>query len=308
MMYVVDLIVLAAVKKAIQHLRENPDESEFLFNNYIAIKSLEELTGGYEYIKQIIDIIQGVGGKELEVLPYYKTKSPGNYGLYIIESGGETIQFIGDQGVIVPQEMPPDLFLMADAVKLEDPNTLVFLNTTIKNILFTGLVGVMNIPSCYFQSKIVMVTSDENFTYVELADPIPLVGNIPQLDGWRFYSSNSYRMINTHSSTDEVSISLLLRTAGDVELHKLFGVIVRYALKSQRQYLDSHGYQVSKIITRSVPQEEGSTQDVIFTTTFNLTGKATDSWVHRKTKVPDQMCLTLQAESGNKSDKKITLL
>ncbi len=309
MMYVADLVVISAINNALKHLKDNPDEAEFLFSGYVCLKPLSELTGGYRFVKQIIDVLSGKDDKKIFVTPFYNMSSLNNYEIFVADSGAETIQFIGDQAPLVHECMPSDLYLRADASGVKDKNTLKFLRSTCAcDILFTGLVAVLNDKKAYFQAKIKSISMDEEYVYVELDKELPKNGSSYKLRDWQFYSSNSSRVVNLHASLDDVSVSVMLRTVGDVELHKLLAIVVRYALKSQRPFLESNGLQVSRITSRSAPQEDSATQDVAFTTTFNLTCKARDMWVYQKSKIPDRIGLEVIAVSDNPNNEDITLV
>lgn len=308
MLYITDLVVVAAVNKAIEHLKQNPDELEFLLSGYMCLKPIAELTGGYAYVKQLMDVILGVNDKKLIVSTYYNPNPTSNYELFVIGSGGEATQFLGDQGHISTYETKPTVYLTANASGIASSNTLKFLKSTCAcDILFPSLVAVLNDGSCQFVAKVVSVINSEDYVHVSLDKDIPLSGSKPKLNGWQFLSPNPYQIVDTHSSGDQINIQMLLRTTGDAELHKLFAMIVRYALKSQRVFMTANGIQVSRV-SQSPLSEEGSTQDMIFTSNFTLSGTAFDTWINSKQQAPDRVVFELTAVPQDPENEEVKLL
>lgn len=306
MMYIADLVVINAVNKAIEHLRQNPDELEFLFTGYMCLPDVAKLTGGYKYVKQIMEVIQGVGDKKLNVQTYYNVETSTNYDLYVIDSGSESDMFMGDQGNIYSQCIEPTVYLTADASVLSSKSTLKFLKTTCAcDIIFVGMIAKARVNGCDFEAKVLSISFDANgMVDVELDKPIPKNGKSLVLKGWQFISPNPRQIVNTHASLDRVNVSLMLRTAGDIEIHKLFSIVVRYALKSQRPYLEANGIQISSV-SRGPAQEENSGQNIFFTTQFSLTGKAADHWIYQKNIPPDKMQIAFSFKSNNPSNEEV---
>ena len=308
MLYIPDLVVISAVNRALERLRNNPDELEFLLSGYMCLKPVAELTGGYAYVKQLMDVILGVNDKKLIVSTYYNTNQTSNYELFVVASGGESTMFLGDQGQVSSCEVSARVYLTANASKVLDKRTLKFLKSTCAcDIVFPSMTAYLKDGDCEFSAKVVSVINHEDYVHVTLDKDVPLSGSKPKLNGWQFKSPVDYQVVDTHASGDSVSVQLLLRTAGDAELHKLFAMIVRFALKSERQFMTTNGLQVSRV-SQSPLSEEGSTQDIVFTSNFSLNATAFDHWIYSKSTPPDRVSLEVTATSDNPQNEDVKIL
>ena len=197
-------------------------------------------------------------------------------------------------------------------MKNKGKNKLVFLkNTGLLEIVSIGMNAVISTPTGVFEAKVLDVFPDkknlpdapssEGFNNsdsitVILNKEIPFFEGKPLLKNWSFKSQHSTRVAVVGASGDSVNIGVLLKTTGDIQLHKLFSLVMRYILKKGRMTLESQGLQVATI-TQSPPSEEGSTQDIAFTTTFSIKATAFDFWIEKTVSLPDKVCLHIDGVS-----------
>lgn len=315
-MYLADLAVMATIQSGLQHLKEHPDELEYLLSNYIDLCMINKMTGGYKYVRMLMDVMLEKAGQQIIVDEYYTQNTQSNYAVYVISSGGESNKFFSDYGQQESQEIEPKVYLVANAIKNKGKNKLVFLKSTgILEIVSVGMNAVISTPAGLFEAKVLDVFPDkkslpdapssEGFNNsdsitVILNKDIPVFEGKPLLSNWSFKSQHSTRTAVINASGDSVNIGVLLKTTGDIQLHKLFSLVMRYILKKGRMTLESQGLQIATI-TQSPPSEEGSTQDIAFTTTFSIKATAFDFWIERIVSLPDRVCLHIDGVSQDGS-------
>jgi hypothetical protein len=311
-MYLADLAVMTTIQSGLAHLKENPDELEYILSNYVDLCMINKLTGGYKYVKMLMDVVLDKTGQQIIVDEYYTQNTQPNYGIYVIASGGESNKFFGDYGQEEQQVISPKVYLVADAIKIKGKNKLVFLKSTgILEILAVGMKASISTPQQEFIATITDIFPDnknladapsaqgvaasDSATVVLDAD-IPIFEGKPLLKGWNFKSRHGYRTAVVNASGDSVNIGVLLKTAGDIQLHKLFCLILRYVLKKGRMTLESQGLQIATI-SQNAPEEEGGGQDIFFSTAFSIRATAFDFWIERKVQSPDKICLHVDGVS-----------
>lgn len=311
-MYLADLAVMTTIQSGLAHLKENPDELEYILSNYVDLCMINKLTGGYKYVKMLMDVVLEKTGQQIIVDEYYTQNTQPNYGIYVIASGGESNKFFGDYGQEEQQIISPKVYLVADAIKIKGKNKLVFLKSTgILDILAVGMKASISTPEQEFIATIKDIFPDNknipdapsaqgvaapDSATVVLDMDIPVFEGKPLLKGWNFKSRHGYRTAIVNASGDSVNVGILLKTAGDIQLHKLFCLILRYVLKKGRMTLESQGLQIATI-TQNAPEEEGGGQDIFFSTAFNVRATAFDFWIDRKVQSPDKICLHVDGVS-----------
>jgi hypothetical protein len=315
-MYLADLAVMATIQSGLQHLKENPDELEYLLSNYVDLCMINKMTGGYKYVRMLMDVMLDKSGQQIIIDEYYTQNTQSNYAVYVISSGGESNKFFSDYGQEEQQQIDPKVYLIADAFKNKGKNKLVFLkNTGILDAVSVGMKAVIATPSGTFEASVKEIFPDKknqpdapssegvnnpDSITVVLDQDIPFFEGKPCLKGWNFKSKHKARVAVINASGDSVNIGVLLKTTGDIQLHKLFTLVMRYILKKGRMTLESQGLQVATI-TQSPPSEEGGTQDVAFTTTFSIKAAAFDFWIDKKVSLPDKICLHVDGVSQDGS-------
>lgn len=311
-MYLADLAVMTTIQSGLQHLKENPEELEYLLSNYIDLCMINKMTGGYKYIRTLMDVMLEKAGQQIIVDEYYTQNTQSNYAVYVISSGGESNKFFSDYGQQEQHQIDPKVYIMADAIKTKGKNKLVFLkNTNLLSIVSVGMKAFILTSTGEFEASVLDIFPDKknisdapssdgvnnsDSVTVILDRDIPLFENKPILKGWTFRSKHKSKIATINASGDSVNVGVLLKTTGDIQLHKLFCLVMRYILKKGRVVLESQGLQVATV-TQSPPSEEGSTQDIAFTTTFSIKATAFDFWIEKIVSLPDKVCLHVDGVS-----------
>jgi hypothetical protein len=289
MFYIADLSVIAVLKAAMTHLKENPDELEYILRGYIDIQGIAEMTGGQKYIKQIVEMI--TTGRSLSIEQSYTLDQPSNNALYVSASGSESTMFLGDFGTDESEPVEPIIYCTATAISandkvinFSDPDKNVY-NSIWKNLAmkqgkFTTIIADM---FYHEDTKILEIHVDSSLPIEHTTSAIPLID-------WKFTSPDPVNFIHTNASIDNVNITMFLRTTGDVEIHKLFALVVRYCVKKSRLAFEYLGLQVSSFSWQS-PQPDTGSDDVIFNSTFAMNCKCTDKWIEYKKRSTDRVDL-----------------
>jgi len=131
---------------------------------------------------------------------------------------------------------------------------------------------------------------------VVLDKDFPVFEGKALLKNWTIKSKHEERVAVVNGSGDSVNVGILLKTTGDIQLHKLFTLVLRYVLKKGRMTLESQGLQIATV-TQGAPEEDGSSQDIVFTTSFNIRATAFDFWIDRKVESADKICLHVDGVS-----------
>jgi hypothetical protein len=122
------------------------------------------------------------------------------------------------------------------------------------------------------------------------------------LERWEFRAYESGYVVTYGNSTDSVSARVFLRSAGDIEFHKLLRMIVRYCIKSGRQLFE---FQNCQMMTMSMgePQPDFTGESASgFTTVFNLSFKSTDTWIIKKDKLPEKIGFAIQTYEDSEDE------
>lgn len=315
-MYLADLAVMSTIQSGLDHLKEHPDELEYILSNYIDLCMINKMTGGYKYVRMLMDVMLEKAGQQIIVDEYYTQNTQSNYAVYVISSGGESNKFFSDYGQQEEQKIDPKVYLIANAIKVKRKNKLVFLKDTgILDIVSVGMNAVITTPAGLFEARVLEIFPDKkslldapssegynnsDSVTVILSKDIPLFEGKPLLNNWTFRSRHNVKTAVINASGDSVNIGVLLKTTGDIQLHKLFSLVMRYVLKKGRMSLEAQGLQVATI-TQSPPSEEGGTQDIIFTTTFSIKATAFDFWIEKTVSLPDRVCLHIDGVSQDGS-------
>lgn len=283
MLHATDLVVLAAIKDNMKHLQENQDELELVLSNFIDISVVKNLMRDpIKYVRQAIDVINGKNGVALEYFQAYTTQSSPNYAIYVKASNTEDLQYMNDFGTYQEITINPKLYATENAIGLHDEYTLIFDPTRyMGNKIFTGLKAINR--SANFEASVIdLVVHSDNSTWVTLNQLVPVALNKPVLAGWEFQSPTARRTYRLHGSGDQVNVQVALRTAGDIELHRVFAMLVRYCLKRGRQsHFEFNNFQKTTVVQSEVEQDS-MRPDIGFETFFTVSGVSHDMWVDSK--------------------------
>jgi hypothetical protein len=161
-MYLADLAMMATIQSGLQHLKDNPDELEYILSNYVDLCMINKMTGGYKYVRMLMDVVLEKSGQQIIVDEYYTQNTQSNFAIYVISSGGESNKFFSDYGQQEQQQIDPKVYLIADAVKIKGKNKLVFLkNTGILDAVSVGMKAHISIPTGNFEATVTDIFPDK---------------------------------------------------------------------------------------------------------------------------------------------------
>lgn len=288
-----DMTVIEGFNRAFANLRRNPHHLEFITCSYHATPYLRDLHGD-KYIEQVVKLITE---NRIFVEPGYRLDAAKFPSITVIASYTEDQQFIGDYGDSYEQSVvKPTIYKTFDSKALSaDKKTLTApkgLDVELYALPGRVLVAPDNTKYRIVQT-VITDAGVEIFTDVEMPQILP---------SWKIQSLDVSRIAEVNTSLNNADISIQLTTTGDIEVHKLLGLVCRYALKWNRRFFESQGLQVS-VSSQSYPTITDETQ-MIIQTQFRLSGKITDSWIVQESNNPAEldynMCVVPQKEDESK--------
>jgi hypothetical protein len=304
MLYNADMAVMSIVLNRLQYLRDNPDELAMLFEHYRLQWSYFSAIGcdPEQYIAKIVELFTKKNYPLINVFEGYTRQPSPNFAIFVYSSSSEETKFMGDFHEYATETLTPTVYATNIKVhhieNFEDSSILYISRRCNLQDKIWRLQRVVN-PQIPDQSWLVTQIADDGEQYirVELNDAISEVnGQIP-LTGWEFRAFASGWQVEYGISTDAVTARLFLRTAGDIELHKLLCMIVRYCLKSGRHLFEFQNCQLSTM-GQSEPQPDFSGEAASgFTSVFNLSFRSTDRWIRQRTRLPERITFQVQAYS-----------
>jgi hypothetical protein len=294
MFAVADLIVLEAIEKGLENLRNNPHHLEFILGRYEETCYMRKLHGT-QYIRQCKELILQ---NKISVRPFYVLDLAKLPSISVLAQYQEDTQVFGDYGSVDEmKEIAPKVLGQMQAVSwgIEDTELVVSGLDTIANWIYPGLY----LRQDDFNTKIIMIIPVENNRAVICCEnPLPKT----RLVDWEVTDIPYSRMAILNSSGNMASVSIEVKSSGDIEVHKLLALVVRYCLRKERLFMDSAGLQIS-ISSQSFPILQDEEQG-IFQSHFSLQGKIWDCWIQEE--VDNQVpSLSFQAESEDRSDQNV---
>jgi hypothetical protein len=301
-MYNEDMAVMSILLNRLQYLRDNPDELAMIFDYYRTQWSYFSAIGCKpdQYINQILDIFDKNGYPLVNVFEGYSHQSAPNFALFVYSSSQEAERSMGDYGTTEFEILTPTVYAsnvrVHHIVNHEDASILYIARSC--NVLdkIWRLQRVYNkyLPNESWQ--VVSVADDgDQYIRVELDSVVGTVNGMQPLQQWGFRAYESGYSVTYGMSIDSCSVRLILRSTGDIEFHKLLRMIVRYCLKSGRQLFE---FQNCQMMTMGMgePQPVQTPDDVAvgFITAFSLSFKSVDTWILKKTKLPEYMAINVQ--------------
>jgi hypothetical protein len=265
-----DLIVLNAIEAGLENLRQNPHHLDFILGKYEDTPYMRQ-RHGQSYVRQCREFITK---NKITVKPYYVLDSAKLPSISVVAQYQEEIQVLGDYGSVgQPTTLPPVVLGEVSGVAWSDePNELIIGNA---NEVVEWIYSGAYLEQGDFISRIDLVIPDleNDRARIVCADSIPKVS----LAGWAVTTSPSHRIAILNASGNMATVSIDLKSSGDIETHKLLALVVRYCLKKGRLLMDSEGLQVSTS-SQNFPMAYDEEQG-IFQTVFTLTGKIWDCWI-----------------------------
>jgi hypothetical protein len=127
------------------------------------------------------------------------------------------------------------------------------------------------------------------------------------MKGWKAMSLEKRKTANINASHDQVTIQCKLTTAGDPDLHRILGQVVRYCLKKGRKRMDDLGIQ-NISMQQTPPVIQGSDAlEFIGETVFTVTGTMLDAWIGEEADQVDNMDMDVFAISEAEGNSPVPL-
>lgn len=263
---IADMIVISAVERAIENLKKNPSQLEFILQNNYNITTKINNKFGQNYIKKAMKIILD---SNLHITPYYVLNETIFPSLAVISNQQESENFCADYGELQQQEVT----IQKEPLYYENiTNKIISVvyNDT-ETILTLATLNEDEVSKYYFINnvQIIDIIKQENQYIITIPVITPTNKFILQS------SIARYKNLTIHNYISNCNTIAQLRTTGDIEIHRLWCIIIEYALHHQKLYIDSLGYQNIKISRdfSTLQDQENS----IFVTSFNISGSYTNN-------------------------------
>lgn len=303
-MHFSDITVISVIRDGLEYLRQNPDELAILLDAYACQWTLFSAVGDMpgRYINQIVTFLTDRDQPLMQVFQAYHLPNPPNYAVYVFASTSETHKVTGDLGSFSQEIKTPTTYARGNAKTLETSsgNTFLYFDRSVfcasrvwklQTAVNSRLPG-QNWP------VVSVIDDNERYVVVEVAGEVPSQGGMQVLQDWEFRSLASGWNVRYHNSGDTVTVRCYVRTAGDIELHRIFATIIRWCLKRGRQQLEFQNFQ-SATIQQSEPSPVDSSGGEGFATSFTVTGISQDVWIAHKTRIPERLTVRLDAVAAD---------
>ena len=306
MMHAPDLVVIGVLKNRLDYLRKNPDELAMMMSYYSGLWPQSDAIGGSpaKYIDQAVRLFTGRSKDMIEVNQAYALSPNSNYGIYCLASSQESIREFGDYGASEKQVLTPTVYATTGCDHIDEQEDHSFLVFRRSCGLEDKIWSLQRVVNKYFTDTflVVAVTADDDWITVELDGVVPLVDGVQPLGSYRFQAFESGYNVVFGTSSDTVTIRCQLVTRGDLEIHRILAMIVRWALKSGRQQMEMNGIQVATFSqSEPTPDQAGEFANG-FTSGFSITGISHDSWITSKSRIPEKVTFQLLAYESDPED------
>ena len=285
-----DLIVIAAVERAFEHLRNNPSHLEFILN-FFDIPEIRK-SFGRDYIKNCIDYINN---NRVLIKPYLFPDLSQIPSFVVGATSSEVQQYMGSYGETFSKTQSPATYATFDVINYENSWIYVSPEASIEKKVWVG----MWLTAGDFAAKIksvMLVASDA--TVVELDRPV-LEGT--SFTDWKAQMCSNDRVFTCGSSMERATIQGKLTTSGDIATHRVMCTVIRYALKYERLYMDDLGLQ-NTVVSQGMPTVTDD-EAPIYESMFTIEGDLHDFFIEKETVVPSRFGFELIAKSDDPEQK-----
>lgn len=269
MFAVADLIVLNAIESGLENLRLNPSHLEFILGKYEETSYMRELHGS-AFVRQCKDLVLQ---NKIRLRPYYVLDAAKLPSVAVVAQYQESIQVLGDFGTSEDvREIEPEVLGSLMAVGWGEEATDLIIGSAVEvcDWIYAGAY----LRQDEWIGKINLIIPQENDRAIVSCD-----SEIPKnrLIDWQVVTAPASRIATINASGNEATVSIDLKSSGDIETHKLLAMVIRYCLKKGRLLMDENGLQIttsSQNFPMAFDEEQG-----IFQTVFTLQGKIWDCWI-----------------------------
>ena len=306
MMHASDLVVIGILKSRFEYLRKNPDELAMMMSYYADLWPQSDAIGGSpaKYIDQAVRLFTNRSKDMIEVNQAYALSPNSNYGIYCLASSQESIREMGDYGYSEKQVLTPTVYAATGCDHIDEQEGHSFLVFRRSCGLEDKIWSLQRVVNKYFTDTflVVAVFADDDWFTVELDGVVPLVNGVQPLGFYQFRAWESGYNVVFGTSSDTVTVRCQLVTRGDLEIHRILAMIVRWALKSGRQQMEYNNLQVATFSqSEPTPDQAGEFANG-FVSSFVITGMSHDSWITFKARIPEKVTFQLQAYESDPTD------
>ena len=268
-----DMLTVEVIKDGLAHLKRNPYHLEFILGSFCG-PPLGPVVGP-EHIKQCIEFITE---NRIQVAPYYEIDMKRRPSIAVVAQGREEQQFIGDFGDqgsanIAEYNLPPRIYVEFDPLSFTDDmqGMIVTRDLRLDEKLWPGIFLTNGTVTAKMRG---MLVRDGYPTTIYLEDKLPEGTSLP---GWKAVSSPRGKGVVCSASTDLVTVQMTLTTTGELSVHRLMSVVLRYCLKRGRMTFEKYGMQVPTFsYTPPIVSEQ---TELEMESTYTIESKFTDLWI-----------------------------
>jgi len=294
-----DLITVEVIKQGLEHLKRNPYHLEFILGSFCQEPLRSSV--GVEHIKQCIDFVTN---NRISVAPYYEIDIKRRPSIAVVSQGREEQQYIGDYGDtrsadLAEYNLPPRVYVNFNptAFTADNQGMIVSRDLRLDEKLWPGIFLTNGTVTTKMRGILVR---DGYPTTIYLEDKLPEGTSLP---GWRAVSSPRGKGIVCSASTDTVTVQMTLTTTGELSIHRLLSVVLRYCLKRGRMTFESYGMQVPTYsYTTPIVSDQAELE---MESTYTIESKYTDLWIDKEFDLQDQaanVSVGTIAQSETKAD------
>lgn len=288
---IIDLTTVCVIEDTLKFLAKNPIHLEFLLGSLTHYESLKKKISA-QHIDKAIEFISN---NKIHVAPYYEMDINRLPAIYVVCSGEESQQFIGDtgqQGMCLKGDfdMSPTIYEKWTASFYEDDVMYVAKDYNLKEKLWRNvfivnegfhsqLAGIQNV-----KKTVAGYPNGVEYTALYLKDPIP---EGTDLTRWKSQSDIKRFRTNLAASVDRVTVQCKLMTSGDVHLHRILSVILRYCIKSNKGVFHCN-HMYNPVVNYGYPSPIDEIPDVGFESIVSMEVDVGEHWIDKIYELPDR--------------------
>ena len=277
-----DMIIIEIIEKGLENLRLNPHHLDYILGTYSSTPFLRNIHGK-DYTKHCMDLVLN---NKIQVSPYYVLNNMQLPHIAVVATYSEAEMMLGDYVGSNIEELPPRTLGTFDAVSIAPDGLSIFVPNaySVSEFAFPGTY----LHNGNFKSQIEMTIPGNTQTQIYIKNVMP-----NKLVGWTVKTMSTSCVATINASGNNCTVMIKLKSSGDVEVHKLLCLILRYCLRFGRIYLEGHNLYLSTTNQDMLVLEDESQQ--IFATVFSMSGKSFDFWIESEHRNPDHISLEVDA-------------
>ena len=283
------LMVLQYIKRQMRYIRANPQFIEHALSGYNLNTDVRSIFGA----KRIDGGIKWFQQNEFNYIPLYNmdvAKFPSICVSY--ESLDEGIQFLGDHGGFENDvvNLPAKTYVSNFTLKgiTDERNRIDLLSTpVVPQYGFPIVSGVLKITDSIWRG-LILTDGVQNYKITDFRlasngfDTVIVTDSLFPLNKWsgkwNVISSNNTQGYELLSSMDKTRIKVELGISSDPETAEMVGCVLKYVLKSGRQWLLNNNFMNPVFSQSSLMMFPNQQDNPTWSIQFTITGVAQDIW------------------------------